>query len=60
MDRSIRNFGEQIRHDDRRETVLSGEEARQGETSGHMRRVLVFSLMLMLIAGAVMIAIHGY
>ena len=59
MDRSIKRSKEESKFDGQYETVLSTEEARQGETSGHMRRVLIFSLMLMLVAGAIMIAIHG-
>ena len=41
---------------DRPAPVLTTDEARQGEVSGHMRRVLAFSLMLTLTAGAVLIA----
>jgi hypothetical protein len=54
MDRTIRAFEaeESQRHD-------RDLEARQGETSGHMRRVLISSLMLALVAGAVLLTILG-
>jgi hypothetical protein len=34
---------------------LSTDEARQGETSGHVRSVLAASLMLAVVAGAVLL-----
>jgi hypothetical protein len=41
-----------------RAPVLSQEEARQGETSGHVRVVLAVSLILSLIAFAVLYALN--
>jgi hypothetical protein len=38
--------------------ILSKEEARQGETSGHVRTVLAVSLILSLIAFAVLYALN--
>jgi hypothetical protein len=38
--------------------ILSQEEARQGETSGHVRIVLATSLILSLIAFAVLYALN--
>lgn len=38
--------------------ILSQEEARQGETSGHVRAVLAASLILSLIAFAVLYALN--
>lgn len=38
--------------------ILSPEEARQGETSGHVRLVLAASLILSLIAFAVLYALN--
>ena len=38
--------------------VLSQEEARQGETSGHVRLVLAASLILSLVAFAVLYALN--
>ncbi|MEI9990156.1 MAG: hypothetical protein WDM86_08965 [Rhizomicrobium sp.] len=37
-----------------RERVVSTEQARQGETSGHVRWVLIVSLALAVVAGAVL------
>lgn len=58
VDRTTHRFGHGSGFDDdgrdRPAPVLTTEEARQGEVSGHMRRVLVLSLMLALIAGAVL------
>ena len=38
--------------------ILSKEEARQGETSGHVRVILAASLILSLIAFAVLYALN--
>lgn len=38
--------------------ILSQEEARQGETSGHVRTVLAVSLVLSLVAFAVLYALN--
>lgn len=38
--------------------VLSQEEARQGETSGHVRIVLAASLILSLVAFAILYALN--
>ncbi|MEI9996441.1 MAG: hypothetical protein WDM91_17725 [Rhizomicrobium sp.] len=38
--------------------VVPTEEARQGETSGHVRKVLMFSLGLAVLAGIVLYVIH--
>ena len=46
-------------YDVRLAPVLTTEEARQGEVSGHVRWVLVTSLMLAAIAGAILIAISA-
>jgi hypothetical protein len=58
-DRTIHGYGYDgdTNNDDRHRPapVLTTEDARQGEVSGHMRRVLAFSLMLALIAGAILI-----
>ena len=37
--------------DPKRRTVLTSEEARQGETSGHVRAILLVSLALAVAAG---------
>jgi len=42
--------------EDRPGAVLTTQEARQGETSGHMRFVLAGSLILMIIAGVIFYA----
>lgn len=41
----------QISNDPHKPTVLTTEEARQGETTGRMRVVLILSLVLAVIAG---------
>lgn len=45
--------------DDHLSLVISTENVRQGEVSGRMRRVLMFSLMLMLVAGAVLMVVSA-
>ena len=57
MARSM-TFGDPPYFADHRGTILSSEDARQGETSGRMRRVLGYSLTLALVAGAVLLAVN--
>jgi hypothetical protein len=46
-----------IASDDGPAFIISIDQARQGEVSGHMLRLLVLSLMLALVAAAVFIAV---
>jgi hypothetical protein len=40
--------------------VVTADEARQGESTGHVRHVLRASLLLAVIAGAVLYVLYGF
>ena len=59
MTYSTNRRSDPVDYDDAEITILSTEQARQGEVSGHMRRVLLFSLIMMMVAGAILLAVFA-